>query len=147
MTVEALLAFSNKHQGIGNGNSNQHYLWTFGPTAILTLVATFWSRVEYQSKMVAPWIRMERGPSQPKQGLLVDYLSDFQPWSIVKGFRNRDYVVSIATTVSVLIKIMIIVSTGLISLSPTSLFPWYCKTASSATPLASSRPALWLGTT
>lgn len=119
VTVAALLAFSNKHQGIGNGNSNQHYLWTFGPTAILTLVAAFWSRVEYQSKMVAPWIRMERGPSQPKQGLLLDYLSDFQPWSIVKGFRNRDYVVSIATTVSVLIKIMIIVSTGLISLSLT----------------------------
>lgn len=119
VAVEALLAFSNKHHGIGNGNSNQHYLWTFGPTAILTLVAAFWSRVEYQSKMVAPWMRMERGPSQPKQGLLLDYLSDFQPWSIVKGFRNRDYVVSITTTVSVLIKIMIIVSTGLISLSLT----------------------------
>ncbi|KAK0749049.1 hypothetical protein B0T18DRAFT_427237 [Schizothecium vesticola] len=119
VAVEALLAFSNKHQGIGNGNSSQHYLWTFGPTAILTLVAAFWSRVEYQSKMVAPWIRMQRGPSQPKQGLLLDYLSDFQPWSIVKGFRNRDFVVSIATTISLLIKIMIIVSTGLISLSLT----------------------------
>ncbi|KAK1828608.1 hypothetical protein QBC39DRAFT_149476 [Podospora conica] len=119
VAVEALLAYSNKHQGIGNGNSNQHYLWTYGPTAILTLVAAFWSRVEFQSKMVAPWIRIGRGPSQPKQGLLLDYLSDFQPWSIVKGFRNRDFVVSITTTISILIKIMIIISTGLISLSLT----------------------------
>ena len=71
VAVEALLVFSQGHQGIGNGDSNQHYLWTYGPTAILTLVAAFWSRVEYQSKMVAPWMRMARGPCQPKQGLLL----------------------------------------------------------------------------
>ncbi len=42
IAIEVLLAFSNKNHGIATGNSNQHYLWTYGPTAFLTLIAALW---------------------------------------------------------------------------------------------------------
>ncbi len=56
--IEALLAVSDRNQGLTTSTSSQHYLWKYGPTAFLTGVAAFWARTEYQSKIVAPWIRL-----------------------------------------------------------------------------------------
>jgi len=39
---------------------------------------------------------------RPTAGLTL--LADFQPWSIVKALRNKDFVVSINSTISILIK-------------------------------------------
>lgn len=41
VAIEVLLAYSNKNFGIAEGSDSggQHYLWTYGPTALLTLVA------------------------------------------------------------------------------------------------------------
>ncbi|KAK1758073.1 hypothetical protein QBC47DRAFT_373646, partial [Echria macrotheca] len=121
VAIEVLLAVSNQNYGLGAGYQGQHYLWTYGPTAFLTLVAALWGRTEYQSKLAAPWIRLLRQPARPDQGLLLDYVSDFQPYSIFKALRNKDFVVAITSTISVLIKILIIVSTGLITLSQTAV--------------------------
>ena len=54
VTVEVLLVVSDRNYGIADGYSDYYYLWTYGPTALLTLLAMFWARVEYQSKLVAP---------------------------------------------------------------------------------------------
>lgn len=56
--IEALVIASAKNDDIATSRSELHYLWTYGPTAFLTLVAAFWSRVEYQSKLVGPWRRL-----------------------------------------------------------------------------------------
>ncbi|KAK3305256.1 uncharacterized protein B0T15DRAFT_370692, partial [Chaetomium strumarium] len=79
--------------------------------------AAIWSRTEYQSKLVAPWIRLSQQPSHPKHTVLLDYLSNFQLYAVFKALRNRDFVVSIASAVAIIIKVMIVISTGLITLS------------------------------
>lgn len=64
--IEALLAVSNKNNGVATSYAGMHYLWTYGPTAFLTLFAATWSRVDYQAKQVAPWIRLcSRRPWAP----------------------------------------------------------------------------------
>jgi hypothetical protein len=45
IAVEALLTKSDRSQGLCDGNSPLAYLWMYGPSAILTLVAALWSRV------------------------------------------------------------------------------------------------------
>ncbi|KGO75330.1 Protein of unknown function DUF3433 [Penicillium italicum] len=48
--LEAFNHVSRVHDGIASSVETRHYLWTYGPTAIFTLVATFWSRVEFRSE-------------------------------------------------------------------------------------------------
>ncbi|KAK3291635.1 uncharacterized protein B0H64DRAFT_427150 [Chaetomium fimeti] len=103
--IETLLVVSDKNSGIASSTPNRHYLWTYGPTAFLTLIAAVWSRAEYQSKLVAPWIRLSGHPAQPKHTLLLDYFSDFQLFAVFRATRNRDFAV------------LIVISTGLIALS------------------------------
>jgi len=123
VVIQVLLAISNRNNGLGTGYRGQQYLWIYGPTAFLTVVLAFWGRVEYQSKVAAPWIRLLASgqPALPSQTLLLDYLSDFQPYSAIKALRSKDYVVSIAATVSVMLNIIIVLSTGLITLSRTTV--------------------------
>ena len=117
--IQAISGISRKYQGLATSYPGLHYLWTYGPTAILTLVLAFWSRVEFQSKMLAPWYRMARGPAPAIQTLLLDYLSVLQPVAIVKALHNSDWAVAASTTCSLLLRATIIVSTALISLSLT----------------------------
>lgn len=60
----------------------------------------------------------------PAAGLCVD----FQLFVVFKALRNKDWTVSIACTVSLLIKILIVISTGLITLS------WTVSTSLSSMP-------------
>ncbi|KAL2198282.1 hypothetical protein P885DRAFT_9380, partial [Corynascus similis CBS 632.67] len=86
--------------------------------------AALWSRSEYQSKLVAPWVRLSTHPSgsHAKRTLLLDYISDFQLSAVFKSLRNRDFTVSLTSTVAILIKVLIVISTGLISLSWTQVY-------------------------
>jgi len=117
VAFELLLAFSVRNDGIGNGHQGQSYLWKYGPTAILTLVAALWGRVEHQSKYAAPWIRLLRQPSRPEQTVFVNYLSDLQPLAIFNAIRNKDFAVSVASTAAIFIKVLILLSTGLMTVS------------------------------
>ena len=49
VSVEVLRYVSNNNYGLATSHQTLHYLWTYGPTAILTLIASFWSRVECQT--------------------------------------------------------------------------------------------------
>lgn len=93
-------------------------LWRYGPTALLTLVASFWTRVECQAKIVAPWIKMTRGFTATRESLMLDYLSQFQLFSITSAIKNKDHAVAATTFTSLLIKALLILSTSLCSLSP-----------------------------
>ncbi|KAJ3578845.1 hypothetical protein NPX13_g1718 [Xylaria arbuscula] len=121
IAVEFLLHISDRRQGLVTTRQDLHYLWTYGPTVILTLVTTFWSRVEFQSKMMAPWSRLANGGAEVDQTLLADYLSMFQPYAIVKAAANKDYAVAAFSAISITLRVLIVISTGLIALSPTQV--------------------------
>ena len=124
ITIEILWAISNQSYGIaGEYDNSRQYLWTYGPTAFLTIIAAIWGRVEYQSKMIAAWTRLadyranDENREPKRTALLLDYVSTYQLWAVFKALRNKDFAVSITCAVAVLIKILIIFSTGLITLS------------------------------
>ncbi|KAK3314396.1 hypothetical protein B0H66DRAFT_458050, partial [Apodospora peruviana] len=94
--------------------------------------AAAWGRAEFQSKLVAPWARLLRGPAVSSDRiLLLDYLSDFQPYSVFHAARNKDFVVAITSAVSIMIRLLIVISTGLITLSWTAVtyesYPFYAQ--------------------
>ncbi|KAI1126924.1 hypothetical protein F5Y10DRAFT_243779 [Nemania abortiva] len=121
ITIEILLVVSNKNSGIATGNAAQHYLWTYGPTAFLTAIAALWARTEYQSKLVAPWVRLSQHAIPVSRTLLLDYISPLSLFTLFNSWRNKDHIVSITVAVSTLIKVVILISSGLISLSLTSV--------------------------
>lgn len=120
--AQILLLLSKRNNGLSGVNDGLHRaLWKYGPTALLTLVASFWTRLECQMKVIAPWIRMTRGFTTARQSLVLDYLSQFQPVSIISAVRNKDYAVAAVTFNSLLIKVLLVLSTSLCSLSPTAV--------------------------
>lgn len=114
--LEALYQSSEAHHGIAASSESRHYLWTYGPTAILTIIATFWSRVEYQSKQNAPWQSMIEGPKPAEKSVLLDYVSDMQPVAMWKAFKNKHLIVFSGVSCSLLLQLVIVFSTGLFSL-------------------------------
>lgn len=119
--VQALVTISDKQTGLATSFADLHYLWTYGPTALLTVLTAVWARVEYQAKLIAPWARMSKGVATAERTVLLDYISVFQGLSIFTALRNRDTAVSAITTVSIILKVMIVVSTALITLSLTQV--------------------------
>ena len=65
----------------------------------------------------APWIRLSKGPAKAEKTLLLDYLNMLQPVAVVRGVQNRDFAVACTSAVTLLLRILIVLSTGLITLS------------------------------
>jgi hypothetical protein len=114
--LEALYQSSEAHDGIAASTESRHYLWTYGPTAILTIIATFWSRVEFQSKQNAPWQSMLEAPQPAEKSVLLDYISDMQPVAMWRAWKNKHLIVFSGISCSLLLQLMIVFSTGLFSL-------------------------------
>lgn len=109
------------HNGLRLTLSSNHYAWTYGPTAILVIVLSLWRQVDYQLKAAQPWMQMHKGFTPALQSLLLDYLSPWQVQSLVMSAKNKHFLVASSITGFVLLKIMILVSTGLLYSSPTIL--------------------------
>lgn len=95
---------------------SRHYTWTYGPTAVFTIVAVFWSRVEFQAKQNAPWQSMLDEPQEPRKSVLLDYISVMQPMSLFQAVTNKHTLVAAGVACSMLLQLLIIFSTGLFSL-------------------------------
>ncbi|CAI7613189.1 unnamed protein product [Penicillium manginii] len=114
--LEVLYQSSEARNGIATSTQDRHYLWTYGPTAILTIVAAFWSRVEFQTKQSAPWQAMLEGPQPAEKSVLLDYISDLQPVAIWNALKNKHFAVASGVSCSLLLRLLIIFSTSLFSL-------------------------------
>ncbi|KAK8133558.1 hypothetical protein PG984_005570 [Apiospora sp. TS-2023a] len=117
IAIEALYLVSKKKNGIATSNSHKSYLWTYGPTAFLTILAAVWGRVEYQSKLIVPWLCLSQPDTPVSRTLLRDYVSQFSLFALFTSLRHCDFLVSITVTVSFAIKAIIVISTGLIILT------------------------------
>lgn len=112
--LESLLAVSERSQGLAPGHDNFRYLWTYGPTAFMTLLTAIWSRVTFQAQSLTPWFRvLDKQQSNIKKALLLDYTSMFQPVAIFKSLRNRDWVVSVTILGLLVSQLAVALSTGL----------------------------------
>lgn len=118
-TLEALLVMSLKNDGLATSREDIHYLWTYGPTALLTLIAAVWDRVAFQAQLVTPWHRLVQAPAKAQNSILLDYFDMISPVAIFNSLKNHDWIVSISLSVSLLIQLIIVLSTGLINLNLT----------------------------
>ncbi|CAD0085539.1 unnamed protein product [Aureobasidium mustum] len=55
IALEVTQYISNKNQGLATTTQRIHYLWTYGPTAVFSVLAIFWGALEYQTKVMMPW--------------------------------------------------------------------------------------------
>lgn len=116
VALETLYHVSQVNQGIASPTESRHYAWTYGPTAVVTLVTALWTRVEFQAKQNAPWQAMQEKPTGASQSLLIDYISVMLPVALFKAFKNRHLAVAASITCTLLLRLVIVVSTGLFAL-------------------------------
>ena len=101
--------------------SQNHDAWTYGPTAVLVIVLSFWRQVDYCCKIVQPWQELRNGPVNAKRSMLLDYLSPPQISSFVQAIRNRHTAVAASIAGFAVLKAVIVLSTGLLTLVPVSV--------------------------
>jgi hypothetical protein len=116
VSLQIIWSWSQGHQGIATSDDGKHYLWTFGPTAILVFVTVGWRQVDYAAKSLQPWAEMAKGPATADRSLLLDYVTPIQAVALTRALRNRHFVVASTITVFFLLKVLTIISTGLFSL-------------------------------
>lgn len=85
--------------------------------AVFTVIAAFWGRVEYQIKQCTSWWEMSKGPTAAHRSVLLDYVSPMLPIACYQSMRNKHFAVSASIAIAMLLKLTVVVSTGLMTLS------------------------------
>ena len=120
LTVVILYIVSERNHGLSTQKSSNHYSWTYGPTALLVIVVALWRQVENYCKMLTPWKELRAGASA-KKTVLLDYASPILPSCLRASVGNRHWAVLSTILGSLLLRIAIVFSTGLIVLTPTTM--------------------------
>ncbi|KAI1757894.1 hypothetical protein F4782DRAFT_544286 [Xylaria castorea] len=118
IAIEVVAAISSQGHGLANGQYQLHYLWKYGTAAVFTLYATLWARVEYNAKTIAPWLQLSSGPKDADRTVLLDYISPFPTTTVFQALRYKDFYVMAAVLVTIILRVLIVLSTSLITLVP-----------------------------
>ena len=116
IALGVLAAYSKQNNGISSASTHDHYLWTYGPTAFFTLIAVFFAQTEYRAVQLQPWRSMSAGFQPASKSVLLDYVSQWNVLALLRAVRNRHALAALGITGSLLIKVVTILSTGLIVL-------------------------------
>ncbi|KAI0546007.1 hypothetical protein F4679DRAFT_587934 [Xylaria curta] len=111
--------YSLLNDGITISLSTSHYAWTYGPTVIITVIASLWRQVDYHCKIAQPWKEMNYSPVNASKGLLLDYISPVQIITFYRAFRNYHWGTALSVLTFTLLKVVILLSTVLLVRVPT----------------------------
>lgn len=92
-----------------------NYSWTYGPTAVLTVIMSIWNQTTYYSKILEPWKQLKLGPLGPEQTLLLDYISPILPVTLWRATRLKHIPVLVTVWTGIVLKVVTVASTGLLS--------------------------------
>jgi Protein of unknown function (DUF3433) len=84
---------------------------------VLIFVSSFWSRVEFQAMYFMPWIALSTGLTPGSKSIFLSYTSMLVPTAIVNSIKNRHFLVSFTATISLILKLQVVLSTGLLFLA------------------------------
>ncbi|KAF6828291.1 hypothetical protein CMUS01_08651 [Colletotrichum musicola] len=115
IALPVALWYSQRHDGLTRTRQSYGYVWRFGPTAVLTVLAALWGRVELQAMRYMPWIVMRRGQA-PDHDL--DYTAMLSPEVLYHSLRRRHYLVFWTAITALLIRAEIVLAPGLFRLAP-----------------------------
>ncbi|GME26528.1 hypothetical protein GTA08_BOTSDO12789 [Neofusicoccum parvum] len=141
VAIVALAIADAKNDGLAAAKSNQHYLWTYGPTAVLAIVAALWGQVEHRTKQAMPWHVLQTQPTPASATLLLDYITPSLPETLLQSFRSSHWPVAVATISSLLIKLLTVASTGLLVLQITPVVHHDCRITASDDFVSGFNPA------
>jgi Protein of unknown function (DUF3433) len=120
-TLIALWRSNEAENGFRPTLTSNYYAWTYGPTAVLVVVLGLWRQVDYQCKIIQPWQEMRRGAKSAAQSVLLDYISPLNITSFTRAVRYRHMPVAASIAGFATLKLIILFSTGLLVLTPTSV--------------------------
>ncbi|KAJ5224636.1 uncharacterized protein N7469_008139 [Penicillium citrinum] len=112
--LEVLNHISVTQNGLASSVQDLHYIWTYTPTAVLTIISALWARTEFQAKQNAPWRSLQK-PEEAEKSLLLDY-DNIPPVALWKSFKHRHFIVAAGVLCSLLLQLSILFSTSLLSL-------------------------------
>ncbi|TDZ22337.1 hypothetical protein Cob_v004845 [Colletotrichum orbiculare MAFF 240422] len=115
IALPVMLWYSTEHNGLAKTKQNFGYVWRFGPTGVLTIVAAFWARVESQTLRYMPWVTLSQGKTTDYD---VDYMSMLSPVVLYQSLRRKHWMVLMVSVASLLIRAEIVLAPGLFNLSP-----------------------------
>lgn len=115
-----LYCFALQQDGLQLRWHDNHYLWTYGPTAILAVILSLWRRVDSLYRLNQPWWCLLAGPAPSSESVLLDYTSPFIGVTLFRALRLRHYPVAASVSVFVLLKLIILASTALFYVGPSS---------------------------
>ncbi|CAG8032889.1 unnamed protein product [Penicillium olsonii] len=93
-----------------------YHLWTYGPTAVFTILAAGWTQVEYRAAQLMPWVLMRRGPTPSSESIFLDYISQWNIISLYQSLKKKHFLVSLCVAGSLLLNGVTVFSTGLFEL-------------------------------
>ncbi|KAI1319490.1 hypothetical protein F5Y16DRAFT_390811 [Xylariaceae sp. FL0255] len=112
---------SQVYLGVSVQSAYREYGWRYGPTALLTVVLSFWKQVDYSNRLLVPWAELRRGPATADRSVLIDYISPLVLVVLYRATKNRHWAVTATIVGGLLIQLATIFSTGLFVLEPTTL--------------------------
>ncbi|THZ93943.1 hypothetical protein D6C82_08579 [Aureobasidium pullulans] len=136
ISVVTLYLISESRNGLGHHTGINHYTWRYGPTAgkktcfrsatklklaVITIVVILWSQLDRSCKLLAPWHSMSRQVAPANRTVCLDYLFAFQPVALYQALRLGDWAVLCTGIGSILLKLSIVVSTGLLLTRPATV--------------------------
>jgi hypothetical protein len=83
---------------------------------VFTIIAAFWTQVDYRTRQMQPWEEMAKGPQPAANSLLLDYVSPNPVVAFFRSFKHRHMPVATALFGSLLLKALIVVSTGIFAM-------------------------------
>jgi Protein of unknown function (DUF3433) len=117
----ALWRFNKAQNGFRPTLSSNNYTWTYGPAAVLVVVVGLWRQVDYHCKIIQPWQEMRRGAKNAAQSVLLDYISPLSITSFLRAAHHHHVPVAASIAGFAILKLIILFSTGLLVLTPTSI--------------------------
>ncbi|KAJ9630111.1 hypothetical protein H2204_008766 [Knufia peltigerae] len=113
VALAVLFSVAKKNHGIVDVREDLSYLWIFGPTVVFIVIAAFWTQVEFRTMQMMPWIVMSKDQVPADESVLLDYVSMWNLVAMFKAAKRKHWVVSVAVLGTLLIKVLIVLSTGL----------------------------------
>ncbi|KAK1654987.1 hypothetical protein BDP81DRAFT_457654 [Colletotrichum phormii] len=120
IALPTMFYLSWKNNGLAETREGLVYLWRFGPTAALTLISTFWSRVDTQVQRYMPWAAYRHGSPSTRNAddYNLDYSAMMLPKVLIQAVKRRHYFVFLVVIISISLKTQIVLAPDLFSIKP-----------------------------
>lgn len=80
------------------------------------MIATFWGQLEQCAKQIMAWSIMRRCETTTQESLMLNYVTASIPGSLFRSLKRRHFLVSLGISGSLILRLTIIFSSGLLRL-------------------------------